>query len=162
MADFATYADVVARWRSLTADEQARVTTHLGDASALLRTLVPDIDARIAADNAASIVDGTAVDGRGNLSRVTTAKVVGVVKRYMENPLGAKQMQETLGPRSYGITLPDGQSTGVFFTEDDLAAVQPTAATKGSHAVGTAFATFRPGWGPPADPGSLIHWWPSS
>lgn len=148
MTDFATWEDVQGRWRPLTEDQQTQATLHLGDASALLRTLVPDLTDRIAADTS------------GDLARVALSKAAGAVKRYMENPRGAKQMQETIGPRNYGITLPDGQATGVFFTEDELTALQPTAATAGSHAIGTTFATIRPGWGPYESP--RCGWWPTS
>jgi hypothetical protein len=161
MADYATWEDVQARWRSLTQPEQDKATTYLGDASVLLRRNVPDLDERIATDNAAAIAAGTAVNGEGDLARAARAKVAGVVKRYMENPQGAKQLQRTIGPRTLGMTLPDGQATGVFFTEDELRELQPSSGVEGGGLVfGVAFAGYRPGWGPP----SRHHhsgWWPT-
>jgi hypothetical protein len=160
VADYATWQDVQARWRTLTSAEQTQATTYLGDASVLLRRNVPDLDERIVADNTAAIAAGTAVNGEGDLARAARAKVAGVVKRYMENPQGAKQLQRTIGPRSLGMTLPDGQATGVFFTEDELRELQPSSGVEsGGLVFGVTFAGYRPGWGPPAPPGP--GWWPT-
>ena len=147
-APFAEYGDVTARWRPFRDDaERNKASTRIGDASALLRTLVPGLDDRIAADTS------------GDLAAVARSKVVDAVLRFLRNPDGAKQLQETIGPRSYGVTF-DGESTGVFFTEDELAALRPSAGkTKGSSALGTAFVGIRPGWAP-IDP-SPSGWWPS-
>jgi len=50
MDPFATTTDLEARWRPLSPDEQDRASVLLGDASAILRSEVPDIDTRITAD----------------------------------------------------------------------------------------------------------------
>lgn len=47
---YASTADLVARWRPLTASELATATVLLGDASAMIRAEFPDTDERIAAD----------------------------------------------------------------------------------------------------------------
>jgi len=158
--DYATFEDVVARWRPLNPAEQELATTHIGDAAALLRRNIPDLDERIAADNAAAVA---AENGpTGDLARAVKAKVAGVVKRYMENPQGAKQLQRTIGPRTLGMTMPDGSATGVFFTEDEMRDLQPTAGQPvgGGLVFGTIFAGVRPGWSPHTDrrPGG---WWPT-
>lgn len=134
-ADFAVHADVAARWRPLTTAEQERAGVRLGDASSLLRTLVPGIDQRIADDPA--------------LARVAMAAVVDAVVRFLQNPDGAKQLQETIGPRSYGMTF-DGRPSGIFFTEAELAALRPGAGavTYRGPMIGTAIVGIRPGWGP--------------
>lgn len=135
-AALAAWEDVQARWRPLSTAEQDLATIRLGDASALLRTLIPGIDARIAADST------------GNLAAVAKSTVADVVIRFLQNPNGAKQLQETIGPRSYGMTL-DGRPTGIFFTDGELDSLRPSAAAdRSSTALGTTFATVRPGWGP--------------
>lgn len=144
-ADFAVEQDVADRWRPLTADEQQKATTRLGDASALLRTLVPGIDARVAVSPV--------------LADVVRSSVVDVVIRFLQNPTGAKSLQETIGPRAYGMTF-DGRPTGIFFTEGELAALRPSAGrSPGATAMGTAFVGIRPGWGPLVDP-CRPGWWP--
>lgn len=161
-ADFAGHEDVAARWRPFrNTAEQAKAVVRLGDASSLLRTLMSDIDERIAADDAKAVAENTAdPEGHGRLYRVAKAKVADAVVRYMDNPRGAKQLQQTIGPRTLGITLPDGGTLGIFFTEEELKALQPTAGT-GSIVIGTTFASFRPGWGP-HEPRRTPGWWPTS
>lgn len=133
-AGFADVQAVIDRWRPLSEDEQRRATTRLADASALLRRLVPDLAARAGRD--------------ADLAQSATSLVADVVIRFLQNPTGAKQLQETIGPRSFGLTF-DGKPVGIFFTEDDLSPLRPSAASpKGATAIGTAFAGVRPGWGP--------------
>lgn len=146
-AALATWEDVADRWRPLSTAEQTLATTRIADASALLRTRIGDIDARIAADST------------GNLAATVRSKVVDVVVRFLQNPNGAKQLQETIGPRSYGMTF-EGRATGIFFTDEELASLRPSAAVdRSSTALGTTFAAIRPGWAPTAPPGS--PGWPS-
>jgi len=135
-AALATWQDVQSRWRTLASDEQERAKTRLSDASALLRTVIPDIDTRAAAST--------------NLQLLVVSRVADAVARYMRNPDGAKQLQETIGDRSYSTTLEGGGPTGIFFTADELAALRPSAAAdaRSGTALGTAFARVRPGWGP--------------
>lgn len=145
-AALATWEDVQSRWRPLSPAEQGKATIRIGDASAELRRRVPGLDARITADTS------------GDLALVATSKVVDAVLRFVQNPEGAKQLQETIGPRSYGMTF-DGKATGIFFTDDELAALQPSAGSdRSSTALGTAFMDTRPGWAPIAAPGA--GWWP--
>jgi hypothetical protein len=133
-AVYATVEDVEGRWRPLTDDEKIRATTRLTDASALLRRAVPGIDQRLAGDP--------------DLRLAVTSRVADVVIRFLQNPAGAKQLQETIGPRSYGLTF-DGKPVGIFFTDEDLAALLPSAGMDTSAtAMGTAFVAIRPGWGP--------------
>ena len=49
MAAFATAADLEVRWRPLVSDEQAVADARLGDASAIVRSEIPGIDAAITA-----------------------------------------------------------------------------------------------------------------
>ena len=135
-AALATANDVQRRWSSYTDARQAEVETRLGDASALLRTVIPDIDVRAAA--------------KPNLQALVVSRVADTVARYMRNPDGAKQLQETIGDRSYSTTLDSGSPTGIFFTDGELAGLRPSAAAdaRAGTALGTAFATARPGWAP--------------
>jgi len=160
VADYATFEDVVNRWRPLSSAEQTLATTHIGDAAALLRRNLPDLDERIAADNAAAAAAGRGPTG--DLARAATAKVAWAVKRYMENPQGAKQLQRTIGPRSLSMTLPDGSATGVFFTDDELRELQPTdqPAEGGGMIFGTTTLGLRPGWSPHTERRSP-GWWPT-
>lgn len=86
MADFATAADLAARWRPLSGDEEATASTLLGDASAIVRAECPGIDARVTAET---------VD-----AELVKATACAMVKRAMlasERP-GVAQAQETIGP----------------------------------------------------------------
>lgn len=120
MADFATSQDVADRWRLLTPDEHSRATVRLGDASALLRRFMPGIDDRIAADTT------------GTLAQVARSAAADAVIRFLRNPEGAKSLQETIGPRSYGLTF-EGGASGLFFTEDELAPLRPSAPAPSPH-----------------------------
>lgn len=126
--------DVKSR-RPLTTEEEATATIRVDDAVALLRTLIPDIDMRVAADTT------------GALGHLVKTRVADVVIRYLNNPMGAKSLQQTIGPRSLGVTF-DGQPTGIFFTDDELAALRPNPTISGGEAIGTAFLGIRPGWAP--------------
>lgn len=91
---FATHSDLSARWRALSTAEQARATVLLGDASAIIRSMSPGIDAEITA--------GT-VD-----PDVPKAIVCSMVKRVMQGPSdldGVTQSQQTAGPFSQGVSF---------------------------------------------------------
>lgn len=134
---FATSEDVVNRWRAFRDDdEEAVATERLADASALLRLTatrlgVTDFVARVQAEP--------------DLARVTKSIVVEVVRRYLRNPDGAKQLQNTIGPRSYGLTFDGEKPSGIFFTEEELKELLPTAAS--DDAGGYIFGTMPIGFG---------------
>lgn len=96
---FATYDDLEDRWRPLTAEEQAKATVLLGDASGIIRDEAPDVDARIAAGKldantplmiACSMVK-RAMAGGGELDGVSTNNIqtgpFGQTLSY-SNPMG--------------------------------------------------------------------------
>lgn len=91
---FAENSDVAARWRTLSAAEQARADVLLDDASAILRSLVPTVDAQITA---------------GTLDPIVPLSIVcAMVKRAMQGPVdldGVTQSQTTTGPFSTGVTF---------------------------------------------------------
>lgn len=117
-AVYATTADVTALWRTPTTDELPTVDYLLTYASARLRSLVLDLDARLIAGTADPVI--------------VAGVVAGAVIRAMKNPDGVKQ--QTAGP--YSQTIDNTVAAGyVYFTPDELAAVapaglkQPTAKT---------------------------------
>lgn len=109
---FATYADVEARWRTLTSAEQTVATTLLADASDMVRTRWTDVDARIAS---------------GSLDAESVKRVVAnMVKRAMDRPVpdGFETFNQTSGPFSVGgkVANPNGN---LFFTAEDLRLFEP-------------------------------------
>jgi hypothetical protein len=113
--DFAVAADVAAVWRPLTAAETEVAGTLVTYASALLRSLVPNIDQRI--------TDG---DLDGALARLA---VVQMVKRVLINPEGVRSESETTGPFSESKTWDVGRAVGrLSVTAEDLALVAGRAA----------------------------------
>lgn len=91
---FATPDDLADRWRPLSEAEQARAAVLLSDASAIIRTLSPGIDAKIAND----LLDPD----------VPRAIVCAMVKRVMQGPSdldGVSQTQQTAGPFSRGVSF---------------------------------------------------------
>lgn len=159
--DFAEVSDVVGRWRALTPAENTKAELNIGDAAAIIRNVVTDIDARIAADNAAATAAAGGVDTIGPLQRTTMRVVVDAVIRFMQNPNGAKRVQETIGDRAY--TLDFGEATGMFITVDELAPLLPSAGAGQGEALGTAIVGTRPGWASPYTMYSThsADWWPN-
>lgn len=88
MADLASQDDVESLWRVLTDDESGLVEGLLRYASAIARSRVPSIDARID--------DGT-LD-----PQVVADVVASMVIRAMRNPTGVTA--ETIGPVSYSVS----------------------------------------------------------
>lgn len=81
---FATYADVEARWRTLTAAEQAKATVLLGDASNILSTLVS--------------VDGSDEQQTANLRQVCCSMVIRSMVAGASDAFGVDELQATMGP----------------------------------------------------------------
>jgi hypothetical protein len=132
---FADDTDVVSRWRAFRDETERGVAVErLADASSLLRLLIPDLATRASDDE--------------DVARVAKSLVVEVVRRYLRNPDGAKQLQQTIGPRSYGLTFDGEKPSGIFFTEDELKVLQPGAAEAGGVIFGTVYTAPAPGWSP--------------
>jgi hypothetical protein len=74
--------------------------------------------------------------------------VVEVVRRYLQNPDGAKQLQKTIGPRSYGLTFGGEKPSGIFFTEDELEVFLSSDNQPRGMVFGTVHASPTPGWSP--------------
>lgn len=117
---YATAADVAARWRLLNPDEQEIATTLAGDASALIRSRFPGIDAQVTSG---------AVD-----STILTIVVAGMVKRAMIAPDdGLSQHSESAGPFSESRTYANPMRN-VFLTQADLTLIlgyQPAGQSMG-------------------------------
>ena len=107
MTAFATHADLSARWRTLSAAEQAQATILLGDASAIVRAEVPTVDAQLAA----ATLDADLVK----------AVVCGMVKRAMiagDTSEGVSAQQQTAGPFGYSQTFSNPMGN-VYLTKQD-------------------------------------------
>lgn len=101
MADFATAADVAARWRPLTSAETAVATVLCADASAVIRARFPGIDGQVDA-------------------AILTMIVAGMVKRALIAPEdGVSQESETTGPYSHSQSFANPMRN-VFLTAADL------------------------------------------
>ena len=83
---FATYTDVEARWRTLTAAEQAKANTLLDDASNVLSTLVT--------------VDATDEQQAKILKQVCCSMVIRSMVAGASDAFGVEELQATMGPFS--------------------------------------------------------------
>lgn len=86
---FATYTDIEARWRALTADEQTRATVLLDDASAMLSALVR--------------VDESDEQQKALLKQVSCSMVIRSLVSGESTAYGVDQMQATMGPMSQSV-----------------------------------------------------------
>lgn len=117
-------ADVeAALLRPLTATEEVYITAIIDQASALMRTAVPAIDALIAR-NATDPTD------LGSVSYATVSAVLaGVIKKYLSNPTGIASETETEGPfshsTSYALRSEKERRGALEITEDDLKVLFP-------------------------------------
>lgn len=107
MADFATWTDVQARWRPLTAAEQTVATTLLADVSDMIRSRFRDVDARIAS---------------GSLTAASAKRIAATaVKRAMiaSDAEGLESRAQTAGPFSVSdkFTNPNGN---LYLTAEDI------------------------------------------
>lgn len=104
-APFATSADVAARWRPLSPDEEQVADVRCWDASLLIRAEFPGIDSQ---------VTNGSVD-----SQVLVAITAGVVRRAMlGGGDGIASQSESVGPfsRSTGFSNPMGD---IYLTESE-------------------------------------------
>lgn len=108
MPNPATYADVAARWRPLSSEEQVLADTRLGDAWIMLKRRaekrgVEDIDAALAADE----------DLKADTIRVLATAVI----RVLKNPDGLDREKTD----DYEYERSEGSPDGTLgFTDDEL------------------------------------------
>lgn len=106
MPNPATTADLVARWRPLSAQEEVNGATFLEDAWRMLRRRLTTIEDDIAADET------------GDLEPETVRVLCAAVLRVMKNPDGKRQ--ESID--DYSWTLDQAVSAGLlYFTDEELA-----------------------------------------
>jgi len=86
---FATYQDIEARWRTLTADEQAVATTLLDDASNVLESLVE--------------IDESDEKQAANLKQVCCSMVIRSMVASASSAFGVDELSATMGP--FGRTM---------------------------------------------------------
>lgn len=112
MADLASFEDLETVWRPLSGEETEAAAKWLEWASALVRTEVPSVDARITS---------------GVLSAdLVSSVVVAMVQRAMSNPDGAKSVMETVEDFSRQVTIGgDGDGTRLYLTDRELRLLSP-------------------------------------
>lgn len=104
---FATATDVAARWRTLTSDEQNTADTLADDASDMIRSRWPDVDARVVT---------------GDLTALSLTRVVAnMVKRAMivGDREGVESHSEGSGPFSYADKYAN-PNANLYFTAEDI------------------------------------------
>lgn len=137
-APFAAAADLAARWRPLSDAEQTVAETLLGDASEILRTHVPDLDARLAS---------------GELRRALVVQVVtAMVRRAMANPGGATSRTHSIDDWTQTERY-DAAREGLYVGADELALLSPADESAGAFTIGAARRARPYATGPDA-------WWP--
>lgn len=113
MTAFATYNDVAARWRPLSAAEQETAETLLTDVSGLIRSQVPTIDARL---------DAGTLDA-GIVRMVAARSVI----RSMQNPEGYR----TESDGDYSYTRDESRTSGeLYVSAADLALLRGGSASR--------------------------------
>lgn len=118
MANPATTADLVNRWRPLTAQETVNGQTFLDDAWRMLKRRLSTLEARIADDD----------DLREDVIRVLATAVL----RVMKNPDGKRQ--ESID--DYSWTRDQAVSAGLLYiSEDDWADLDPGTGTSGAFTI---------------------------
>lgn len=102
MANPATPADVVNRWRSLTDQQTINAQTFLDDAWRDMRRKVPDVEARIVAD------------ATGDLAADVVEVLANAVLRVLKNPDGSKR--ESIDDGSWEPN--QAAASGLLYLED--------------------------------------------
>lgn len=125
MPNPATTADVIARWRPLSAQETTNAQTFLDDAWVMLRrhftAIGVDIEALIATDNALPVDDQT-------LESAVVKVIVTAVLRVLKNPDGLAQ--ESIDDYTY--KRDEAVSAGLlYFGDGELDGLVPGSAVKG-------------------------------
>jgi hypothetical protein len=116
MASFATVEDIEALWRPLGEDEVVGASVLLARVSALVRTRIPGIDARIGADP--------------NLGVLATGVVVDAVLRVLRNPEG--YTSEQIGAYAYSRAA---GAAGLYLTDLEWALLLPPTAARGAFTI---------------------------
>lgn len=114
MANPADTADLVSRWRPLSAQETINGETFLGDAWGILGRRIPDLQTKVDTD----------ADFNAEVVRVMATAVL----RVMKNPDGKRQ--ESID--DYSWTRDQAVSAGLlYFTDEELDDLNPGSGVKG-------------------------------
>lgn len=116
MAALASIEDIESLWRALADDELAGARVLLDRVSALIRSRIPGIDTRIAADP--------------NLGLLAAGVVVDAALRVLRNPEALTS--ETVGAYSYTRAA---ATAGLSLTDAEWALLLPAAAVRGAFTI---------------------------
>ena len=118
MTNPATTADLVSRWRPLTAQETTNGTTFLGDAWSMLKRKTADMDPSL----------DTQVGTDAALAAEVVRILATAVLRVMKNPDGKRK--ESID--DYAWERDESISAGLlYFTDDELSDITPGAVVSG-------------------------------
>lgn len=118
MANPAATADIVARWRPLTAAEETVAQTRLNDAWVKLKRDVPDLETRLADDDD---LTATAV-------RVLADSVIRLLRSLASDGLKRRTVAVDDGSTTYERDT-DYDRAALYFTESELGDLSPTGKT---------------------------------
>lgn len=143
MANPATVADVISRWRPLSAQETTNAETFLADAWVMLKRRMAvegvDIEAKIAEDEALPVDQRTL---KADVVRVLATAVL----RVMKNPDG--KSRESID--DYSWQRDEAISAGLlYFTDDDLDGLVPGSGQSGRAFMIDPLATWADQWTTP-------------
>lgn len=110
MANPVTLEDVVARWRPLSIDETVNAQAHLADAWALATLKIPELDARVTAEE---------ID-----TSIVRMVICAAVLRVLKNPDG-KQREQL---EDYSYEMAGGAASGtLYLTDEELLLLRPAS-----------------------------------
>lgn len=143
MPNPATVADVIARWRPLSAQEDTNAETFLADAWNMLKRRMAvegvDIEAKIAEDELLPVAQRTLKDA---VVRVIATAVL----RVMKNPDG--KSRESID--DYSWQRDEAVSAGLlYFTDDELDGLIPGSGEKGRAFMIDPLANWAAQWSAP-------------
>lgn len=126
MANWTTAAEVVAAWIGDDAPtDLVKVDLWVGRAERLLRSRVPGLGGRVAAE---PVVEPDLLD---NVKDVVTS----MVQRVFRNPEGVRTRQESTGPFSGSITLGGDQPGELWLTDDEKARLTLSGGSRGAFTI---------------------------
>lgn len=114
MANPVTVADLEARFRSLTADEQSVAQALLNDAWAILLVSKPNLDAQV---------------GDEVSTEVVTFVVASMVLRVLRNPNGVRQWSVDDYSETRDVSIASG---GLYVSAEELALLSPAGTGSGA------------------------------
>lgn len=121
-----TAAEVIASWIGDDApDDVAKVDNWIGKAERLLRSKVPDLQARLAVD---PVVELDLLD---NVKDVVTE----MVQEVFRNPEGVRQRQEGTGPFTGSVTYGGDKPGALRVTSEQLEKLAAPGGSRGAYTI---------------------------